>query len=69
VLRWVPDFDKLLGWEASPALSSSSGMAARRSEPASSYSSDDEPGLSRVGACEPLDEPLPEDFDDVDVSG
>jgi hypothetical protein len=69
LLRWTVGFDELWASLGSSSPSSPSGMASRRSgPPSSSYSSDEEPGLSRLADCAVLEEPLLAVFD-VDVSG
>lgn len=68
--RCSADFEVLCERAESSASSSSSWIAVKGSEPApSSYSSDDDPGLSRLLSFAVFDDPLPDDFDTVGLSG
>jgi hypothetical protein len=67
--RCGADFEVLCERAESSASSSSSWIAVKGSDPApSSYSSDDDPGLSRLSFVV-FDVPLPDDFDAVELSG
>lgn len=69
LLRCVEVLDGPGGRDKSSSISSSSGIASRRSGLSSSPSSDEDPGLSWFVLCVVLKKELPDAFEDVGASG